>query len=121
MQSTVTTIRSGRSAGNHFRWTLTLNYPAAQTLLGYQLSTIETPERMPSRWEIWVTSNESSWHKLHEVADARPWGMREIRHFDVEFVPDVTGIKLVILETQIGSCMRLYEFRPAFEVPPETN
>ena len=47
--------------------------------------------------------------------------MRENRHFDVEAVPDVTGIKLVILETQIGSCLRLYEFRPAFEVPPETN
>ena len=107
--------------GQPFPITLTLEYPSAHTLLGYDLSTIETPERMPRRWEVWATSKESSWHKLQEVADARPWGMRENRHFDVEFVPDVTGIKLVILETQIGSCLRLYEFRPAFEVPPETN
>ena len=50
--------------GQPFPITLTLEYPSAHTLLGYDLSTIETPERMPRRWEVWATSKESSWHKL---------------------------------------------------------
>lgn len=98
---------------------LKVNYPSAQTVLGYELSTVDTPERMPSKWEIWVTSDGQGWRRLHEVADVKPWANREVRQFDVAPTPDVIGIKLVILASRYNSCMRLYQFRPIFETPAD--
>ena len=96
---------------------LKVNYPSAHKLLGYELSTVDAPERMPSAWEILVTSDGQDWRRLHEVADAKPWTNREVRKFDVGPTPDVIGIKLVISASRSSSCMRLYQFRPIFEMP----
>ena len=98
---------------------LKVNYPSAHILLGYELSTVDAPERMPSAWEILVTSDGQDWRRLHEVADAKPWTNREVRKFDVEPTPDVIGIKLVISASRSSSCMRLYQFRPIFEMPAD--
>ena len=100
---------------------LEVNYPAARTLLGYELATVEAPERMPSKWEIWITSDGQGWHRLQEVADAKPWNVREVRQFDVTPMPEVIGIKLVISASRRNGCMRLYEFRPIFEMPADQD
>ena len=100
---------------------LELTYPAARTLLGYQMSTVDEPEQMPRKWEIWVTSTGQGWHKLHEVADAKSWNMGELREFDVEPTHGVLGIKLVIFASEVPGCMRLYEFQPIFEMPEDRD
>lgn len=105
--------------GQSFPMELELTYPAARPFLGYQLSTVERPERMPSKWEIWVTSNGRDWHRVHEVADAKSWNTGELREFDVEGAPEVIGVKLVIFASGVPDCMRLYEFQPIFETPPD--
>jgi hypothetical protein len=82
---------------------------------------------MPSDWEIWITSDRKNWRRLQTVTDAKQWAIGEARQFDVGPAPDVTGIKLVISATRklvtlgipIDTCMRLYEFRPIFEVTPD--
>ena len=69
---------------------------------------------MPSNWEIWVSSDRTSWRRLQDVTDAKPWEKREERRYDVEPQSDITGVKLVVNATRAKSCMRLYEFRPIF-------
>ena len=93
---------------------LELIFPAAHTLRGYRLSTVEETDRMPTSWQIWVSADRTNWRKLQEVTGAKPWQEGEERLYDVEFMPDVTGMKLVITATRAKSCMRLYEFRPVF-------
>ena len=94
---------------------LELMFPAAHTMNGYNLSTLEEPERMPADWEIWVTSDRLNWRQVQKLTDAKPWQSGEERHFDIERQADITGVRLVINASRAKSCMRLYEFRPTFE------
>ena len=93
---------------------LELIFPAAHTLRGYRLSTVEETDKMPTSWQIWVSADRTNWRKLQEVTGAKPWQEGEERLYDVESTPDVTGVKLVVTATRAKSCMRLYEFRPIF-------
>jgi hypothetical protein len=93
---------------------LKLIFPAAHTLQAYSLSTVEETDRMPTNWEIWVSSDGLNWRQLQKETDARPWQGGEERHYDVEPASDIAGVKLVITATRAKSCMRLYEFRPIF-------
>jgi hypothetical protein len=97
-----------------FPMVLELDLPAAHTFSGYTLSTSEAPQRMPSAWEIWATSDRTHWRRLQEVTHGAPWKRGESRHFDVEPTSGVTGVKLVITATSDAACMRLYEFRPMY-------
>ena len=93
---------------------LELDLPATHTLKGYAMSTFEKPERMPSQWEIWVTSDQRTWHRIQEMNDAKPWTNEEKREYAIEPEAEVAGIRLVINETRVASRMRLYEFTPIF-------
>ncbi len=104
-----------------FPMALEVDYPTAHTLRGYSLSTVEATERMPSRWEIWVSSDLANWHRVQEMAEGQPWKPAETRHYELEPIPKVTGIKLVITGTDVPitgtdqeSVLRLYEFTPLF-------
>ena len=50
------------------------------------------------------------------MTECQPWKNDEIRHYNVEAAPDVTGIKLVVTKTDDASVLRIYEFRPEFDV-----
>jgi F5/8 type C domain len=101
-------------ANQPFPIELALRFPAPHTIRGYSLATVDKADRMPSNWEIWVSSDRTNWRRLQDVTDAKPWEKREERRYDVEPQPDITGVKLVINSTRAKSCMRLYEFRPIF-------
>jgi len=94
---------------------LELIFPSAHTLKAYSLSTLEESERMPTNWEIWVSSDRRNWRQAQKQTDARRWQDGEERDYDVEPARDISGVKLVITATSAKSCMRLYEFRPKFE------
>ena len=98
-----------------FPMQLELDFPVTHTLKGYAMSTFEKPERMPSQWEIWVTSDQRTWHRIQEMNDAKPWTNEEKREYAIEPEAGVTGIRLVINETRVASRMRLYEFTPIFD------
>lgn len=100
--------------GHPFPMQLELDFPTTRTLKGYAMSTIEGPERMPSKWEIWVTSDQRNWHRIQEMAETNPWKEEEKREYGIKPVAEITGIRLVINETRVDSCMRLYEFTPTF-------
>ena len=104
-------------AGVPFPIELELDFPKAHTLAGYSLSTVEAPERMPSSWEIWVSPDQRHWRRLQQITECQPWKNDETRHYNVEAAPDITGIKLVVTKTDDGSILRIYEFRPEFNVP----
>jgi hypothetical protein len=97
---------------------LEVDYPSRHILRGYSLSTIDAPERMPNSWEIWVSSDQTHWRRLQEMAQVTPWKTAETRHYSVERTPDVTAIKLVIKGTDDKSFLRLYEFMPDFADSP---
>ena len=101
-------------ANQPFPIELALIFPAAHSLRGYSLATVDKTDRMPSNWEILVSSDRTNWRSLQEVTNAKPWEKREERRYDVEPQSDITGVKLVINATRAKSCMRLYEFRPIF-------
>jgi F5/8 type C domain-containing protein len=101
--------------GQPFPVQLELDLPATHTLKGYTMSTVETPERMPRKWEIWVTADQRSWHRIQERTDLNLWKNEEKREYQIQPEAKITGIRLVIDETAIKSCMRLYEFTPLFE------
>ena len=105
-------------AGVQFPISLELEFPTARTLTGYSLSTVEATERMPSNWEICVSSDRVNWRRLQEMTEGQPWRNDEIRHYHLEPTPNVTGIKLVITGTDDKSILRLYEFRPEFATLP---
>ena len=54
-------------AGVPFPISLELEFPTAHTLTGYSLSTVEATERMPSSWEICVSSDRVNWRRLQEM------------------------------------------------------
>jgi hypothetical protein len=93
---------------------LELDYPSMRILRGYNMSTVEATERMPSKWKIWITSDHVNWRLLQEELDDKVWQTREARHYDVAPPAGIIGVKLVIEATHAGSCMRLYEFQPIF-------
>jgi hypothetical protein len=101
-------------ANQPFPIELALMFPAEHTLRAYSLSTVDETDRMPSSWEIWVSSDQTNWRRLQEITDAKPWEKREERRYDVEPQLDTTAVKLVVNATRMKSCMRLYEFRPIF-------
>lgn len=98
-----------------FPMALEIDYPAARTFVGYTLSTIEEPDRMPDRWEVWVSADLVNWRRIEEATQGRPWTRSDRRNFKVEPTADVRGIKLVILDTDNHAILRLYEFTPEFE------
>ena len=108
-------------AGVQFPISLELEFPTARTLTGYSLSTVEATERMPSNWEICVSSDRVNWRRLQEMTEGQPWRNDEIRHYHLEPMPNVTGIKLVITRTDDKSILRLYEFRPEFATLPTAD
>jgi hypothetical protein len=97
-----------------FPITFELDLPSARTLTGYSLSTIEEPGRMPNAWDLWVSSDLENWRRVEQVIEGGKWKIEETRHYQLEPLPAVKGIKLVIMGTDVGPCMRLYEFTPAF-------
>ena len=101
-----------------FPMELELEYPSPRTLRGYRLSTWEATERMPSSWEIWVSSNLLDWRRIQETTQCQPWKNAETRHYDVGPAADITGIRLVIKGTDDQSILRLYEFTPEFGTNP---
>jgi hypothetical protein len=105
-------------SGVPFPMELEIDYPTAHTLRGYSLSTVEATERMPNSWEIWASSDRVHWRHLQDMMEGRPWQTAETRHYDVERMPDIAAIKLVIKATDDKSILRLYEFRPDFEDIP---
>jgi hypothetical protein len=104
----------GQAYPQPFPITFELDLPSARTLTGYSLSTIEVPERMPNAWDLWVSSDLENWRRVEQVTEGGKWKIEEIRHYRLEPLPAVKGIKLVIMGTDGGPCMRLYEFTPAF-------
>ena len=98
-----------------FPMTLEIDYPAARTLVGYRLSTEEEPDRMPDRWEVWVSEDLVNWRRIQEATQEGPWKLAQTRIYRVEPTADVRGIRLVILDTDKHSILRLYEFTPKFE------
>ena len=104
-----------------FPMELEIHYPTAHTLRGYSLATLEATERMPNRWEIWVSSDLIKWRRIHEMTECQPWKLTEVRHYDVETAADVTGIRLVIKGTDARRILRLYEFTPVFVSVPSPN
>lgn len=100
---------------------LELVFPTAHTLRAYSLSGLDETERMPSSWEIWVSSDRLNWRRVQQVTDAKHWDKREERRYDVEPIRDITAVRLVINATRVKSCMRLYEFRPIFEMPADRD
>ena len=101
-----------------FPMTLEIDYPAARTLVGYRLSTEEEPDRMPDRWEVWVSEDLVNWRRIQEATQEGPWKLAQTRSYGVEPTADVRGIKLVTLDTDKHSILRLYEFTPKFERSP---
>ena len=108
-------------AGIPFPIALELEFPTPHTLAGYSLSTVEATERMPSSWEVCVSSDRVHWRRLQEMTEGQPWKNDEIRHYHLEPTPNVTGLKLVITGTDDKSILRLYEFRPEFATLPAPN
>ncbi len=94
---------------------LELIFPTAHTLKAYSLSTVEEPDRMPTNWEIWVSSDHVNWRQRQKMTDAKPWQDAEERRYNIEPAPETSAVKLLITATSAKSCMRLYEFRPKFE------
>ena len=104
--------------GVPFPIALELEFPTPHTLAGYSLSTVEATERMPSSWEVCVSSDRVHWRRLQKMTEGQPWKNDEIRHYHLEPTPNVTGVKLVITGTDDKSILRLYEFRPEFATLP---
>ena len=104
-----------------FPMELEIDYPMAHTLRGYSLSTVEETERMPNRWEVWVSPDLVNWRRLQLMTECQPWKLSEVRHYDVETADDITGIRLVIKGTDDSAILRLYEFRPEFNSAPSPN
>jgi hypothetical protein len=100
-----------------FPISLELEFPTAHLLRGYSLSTVDTPERMPSNWEICVSADRSHWHRLQKTQEGAPWKHEEIRHYSVPPTSGVKGIKLLVNATDDRTFLRLYEFRPEFVTP----
>ena len=100
---------------------LELEFPTAHTLVGYSLSTVEATRRMPSSWELCVSSDRSHWYRLDEANEGRPWNNDETRNYKVAQTSGVTGIKLVVKATDDNSILRLYEFRPEFTTLPTST
>jgi hypothetical protein len=92
--------------------TLEIDYPTARAVSGYDLSTVELPERMPKDWEIWTSSDQRSWAEAQKVSDAPAWRGGEKRSFGLKAAETIRGIRLVIKATRAANCMRLYEFTP---------
>lgn len=91
--------------------TLEIDYPTARAVSGYDLSTVELPERMPKDWEIWTSPDQHSWSKAQKISNAPAWKDSEKRSFAL--APEmIRGIRLVIKATRAADCMRLYEFTP---------
>ena len=103
------------ACGLPFPIRLELEFPTAHMLKGYAMSTVEAPDRMPIKWEIWVTSDRLNWHRIQELTDAKPWKNEEKREYGIEPEAEITGVRLVVDKTRVGSCMRLYEFTPIFD------
>ena len=105
-------------AGVPFPIELELDFPSPHTLRGYSLSTVEETDRMPSSWEIWVTSDRIDWRRLQQITEDPPWKNQETRHYSVTPTPGVTAMKLKIIAAYATPVLRLYEFRPVFGAPP---
>ena len=97
---------------------LELTFPTAHILAGYTLSTVDATRRMPSSWELCVSSDRLRWYRLQEMSEGRAWNNEETRHYKVAPTAGVTGIKLIVKATDDNSILRLYEFRPEFTTPP---
>ena len=104
-----------------FPVSLELEFPTARALTGYSLSTVEETRRMPSSWEICVSSDRINWRRLQEMTEGQPWKNDEIRHYEVGPTTGVTGIKLIVKATDDNSILRLYEFRPEFTSAPSSD
>ena len=61
-----------------FPVSLELEFPTARALTGYSLSTVEETRRMPSSWEICVSSDRINWRRLQEMTEGQPWKNDEI-------------------------------------------
>jgi hypothetical protein len=95
-----------------FPMELQLDLPSKRTFSGYELTTVEGPERMPNTWEIWVTTDRENWRRIQTMTEGKPWKLDEVRQYQLPPVPEVLGVKLSILRTDSPGCMRLYEFQP---------
>jgi hypothetical protein len=102
----------GPSYSHPFPIEFKLELATDRKITGYSLSTLEETVRMPNAWEVWTTSDLQYWRLVQQVRGAGGWKTRETRHYRLENLSVVKGIKLVINGTDIGPCMRLYEFVP---------